>query len=221
MGAWGLSIVALSSPTVQLALTVIVVSAALAASADPAARPLTWTATRGSVQPGLLPGSLVLATDAAPGRYSEGSVAAPLPVSIPFQLDATLRRLGPEAGRSLHLGILGGIVLIKTGAVSLWGFSDSKYNFEGWSPLPGMRTNDEHRFTVLQDERTVVLSVDGVEVKRFSLVAARKRGPVGIGFKGASGLRSRLYVRSLSVREVSRLPGETRAPARAQRTPSQ
>ena len=68
--------------------------------------------------------------------------------------------------------------------------------------MPGLRAHDEHRVSVVQDAREVALSIDGAEVKRFAFAAARERGRVGVGFKGASGNRSRLWVRSIAVREL-------------------
>lgn len=172
-----------------------------------AARPeVRWNVTRGALQPGMVAGSFILATDATVGRFSLGEVTAREPVSLPFRLEVTVRRLGPEAGRSLHVGVVGGNVLIKAGAVALYGFGDTMANLGGWSKVAGLRTSDEHRYTVTQDARSIELSIDGAPVRRFEVAAARSRGNVGFGFKGATGFRSLLYVRSAALQELAAAP---------------
>ena len=192
------------SPGSHLALLAAVASLAAAPPlrAGPAARKLTWDLARGALQPSLAAGGFLLATDASPSRFSDGELVASEPVALPYRLDVTWRRLGPEAGRSLHVAVIGGVVLIKTGAVAFYAFDEARFAADGWTPVPGLRTHDEHRVSVVQDVRTVALTVDGAEVKRFAFAAARGQGRVGVGFKGASGNRSRLFVRALAVSEL-------------------
>ena len=171
----------------------------------PAARaeaPPGWTVARGSLQRGQEPGSFLLFTDASPSRFSDGELVSPSLLKLPLELEVTLRRLGPEAGRSLHLGVLGGVVLLKSGALSLWSFNDANVSLEGWIPVPGLRTHDEHRVRVVQTSSEVVISIDGAEVKRYRMSPGRSRGRVGVGFKGASGSRSMLRISRLSAREL-------------------
>jgi hypothetical protein len=163
---------------------------------------IAWELARGSLQRGLLPSSFVLATDASPSRFSDGEMVSSRNVALPYRLEVAWRRLGPESGRSLHVSVVGGIVLVKSGAVALWSFSDtSRFAKEGWTRVPGMRTNDAHAIAVEQDQRTISVSIDGVLIKQFGMRAARGEGRVGVGLKGASGHRTRLYVRSLEVTE--------------------
>lgn len=157
---------------------------------------------RGSLQQGQEPGSFLLFTDASPSRFSDGELVSPSLLKLPLELDVTLRRIGPEAGRSLHLGVLGGVVLLKGGALSLWSFNDPNVSLEGWIPMPGLRTHDEHRVRVVQTTSEVIISLDGAEVKRYRMSPGRTRGRVGVGFKGASGNRSMLRISRLSAREL-------------------
>jgi hypothetical protein len=172
---------------------------ALPARAD---APPGWTVARGSLQQGKEDGSFILFTDASPSRFSDGELVSPGVLALPLELDVTVRRLGPEAGRSLHFGVVGGVVLIKGGALSLWAYNDPHFSLEGWIPVPGLRTHDEHRVRVVQTQSEVTVFLDGVELRRYRMSAGRPRGRVAIGFKGASGNRSSLLVRRLSVREL-------------------
>ena len=184
---------------VRSGLCALLCACPLAARAD---APPGWTVARGTLQQGLAPGSFILFTDASPSRFSDGELVSPDLVRLPLELEVTRRRLGPEAGRSLHLGVVGGVVLFKGGAFSLWAYNDPHYSLEGWIPVPGFRAHDEHRVRVVQTRREVTVILDGVELKRYLMSAGRPRGRVGVGFKGASGNRSALFVQRLSVREL-------------------
>ena len=186
-------------PCALLCLSLCVCLCPLAANAE---APPGWTVARGTLQQGAAPGSFILFTDASPSRFSDGELVSPDLVKLPLELDVTLRRLGPEAGRSLHLGVVGGIVLLKGGALALWAYNDPHFSLEGWAPLPGFRPHDEHRVRVVQTSTEVTVFLDEVELKRFRMSAGRPRGRVGVGFKGASGNRSALHVRHLAVREL-------------------
>ncbi len=187
------------SSGVRSGLCALLCACPLAARAD---APPGWTVARGTLQQGLAPGSFILFTDASPSRFSDGELVSPDLVTLPLELEVTLRRLGPEAGRSLHLGVVGGVVLFKGGAFSLWAYNDPHYSLEGWIPVPGFRAHDEHRVRVVQTRSEVTVILDGVELKRYLMSAGRPRGRVGVGFKGASGNRSALFVQRLSVREL-------------------
>jgi hypothetical protein len=157
---------------------------------------------RGTLQQVQQPGGFILFTDASPSRFSDGELVSPDLLGLPLELDVTVRRLGPEAGRSLHFGVVGGVVLLKGGALSLWAYNDPNSSLEGWIPVPGLRTHDEHRVRVVQTTAEVTVFLDEVELKRYRMSSGRTRGRVAIGFKGASGNRSALHVQRLSVREL-------------------
>lgn len=177
---------------------IVAVGAAPVAAEPPL--PLAWQAQEGSAEPGRTPGSFVLATDGSAALFSTALLLATEDVDLPFQLDVTWRRLGPEAGRSLHVQVLGGVVLVKTGVVGLFAYDEAAFAATGWIPVPGLRSHDEHAVRVVQTARQVTLALDGIEVARWPLIAPHPRGRVGVGGKGARGYRSRIFVRSLAVR---------------------
>ena len=172
---------------------------ALAAPAPAHADPLTWKATRGDVQPGRLPGSLVLASDAAPGRYSVGELISQQEVALPYRFTITWRRTGVEAGRSLHVFVAGGIVLIKSGRINFYPNDDAAFAAAEWQPLARMAAQDEHVVVVTQTAREVVVTIDGAPAARYPLAVTRTTAHVGVGLKAAPGHRSKLYLRSLAV----------------------
>jgi hypothetical protein len=174
--------------------TVIVVLAGLVAPA--AAEP--WRATRGSLE-ATGSGGYFLTSDAAPGRYSEGELVSRDAVALPFRLEVAWRRLGPEAGRSMHVTVAGGVVLIKSGAVAFYAYDDAAFGAAPWHVVPGYATHDEHVVTVAQDAREVRVAIDGQPIARYALAVSRASAYVGVGMKAAPGLRSAIYVRSLAV----------------------
>jgi hypothetical protein len=159
----------------------------------------TWHAQNGSIEPGRLPGSFVIASNAAPGRYSEATVLADQPAPLPYQFAVTWRRLGPEAGRSMHVIVAGGVVLLKGGKILLYAYDDAAFASAGWQDVPGYAEHDEHRVVVVQDAQRVVVTVDGKPAATFALAVHRTTARVGVGMKSAPGLRSEIYVHDLAV----------------------
>ncbi len=157
-----------------------------------------WRATRGSLE-AIGNGGYFLASDAAPGRYSEGELVSRDAIALPFRLEVTWRRLGPEAGRSMHVTVAGGVVLIKSGAVAFYAYDDAAFGSVPWRAVPGYATHDEHVVTVAQDGREVRVMLDGRPIARYALAVTRASAYVGVGMKAAPGLRSSIYVRSLAV----------------------
>ena len=177
-----------------LVLVVLVVLLARHVQAEP-----TWTTTRGTRTTGRAPGSFILYTDAAPGWFSEGAVISKEPVALPLRLDVTWRRLGPEAGRSMHVTLAGGVLLLRTGKISFWPYDDAAFAGIGWKPVPALRAHDEQTIVVTQDQHEIVVALDGREVARFPFSTMMTSAPVGIGMKGGSGYRSAIRVRALAV----------------------
>ncbi|MBL8624609.1 MAG: hypothetical protein JNK64_25090 [Myxococcales bacterium] len=163
---------------------------------------LSWVATHGALEPGRAPGSFWVTTDPVPGRFTWGDVLSTTDVRLPFQLDVRWRRIGPEAGRSLHVIIASGIVLVQSGRLALYTYDEAALAARGWTAVPGLDTHREHTIGVRQDAAEVRVSVDGVEVLRQALVTARAATKVGVGLKGAGGYRSALRVASVVVREL-------------------
>ncbi len=171
---------------------VVVCALAEAASASP------WRAARGTLEPGRLEGSYLLSSDAAPGRYSEATMIATDPVALPYTVTATWRRLGPEAGRSMHVLVGGGIVLIKSKSIAFYAYDDAAFAQGDWRPIAA-ETHAEHVVSVHQDANRVTVNVDGSEVAHYDLAVARDTVHVGFGMKSAPGLRSAIYVRAISI----------------------
>ncbi len=169
----------------------LVLALAGAARAEPA-----WRATRGTLELGRAEGAYILTTDAAPGRYSEATMIAVAPVALPYQLSATIRRLGPEGGRSIHLLVAGGIVLIKSGAIAFYPYDDNSFASTGWTPIAGYVAHDEHVLAVAQDRHAIEVSIDGRKVATFA-IAVERVDAIGFGVKGAPSMRSALYLRDL------------------------
>jgi hypothetical protein len=174
----------------------VAVVALLASTA--AAAPL-WKVTRGSLEQGRVPRSFILQSDAAPGRYSEASVITTEPVTLPYEIDATWRRLGPEAGRSMHVLVAGGVVLIKSGAIAFYAYDDTAFAQGEWKPLPGHQAQTEHAISVWQDRHRVVVTLDGDEVATYDLEVTRDSAHVGFGMKSAPGFRSAIYVHDVMI----------------------
>jgi hypothetical protein len=160
---------------------------------------VTWKATRGTAQPGRLAGSYTLASDAAPGRYSVGELITAGEVALPYRFTVTWRRTGVEAGRSMHVIVAGGIVLIKSGRINFYAYDDAAFASGAWQPLAGHAANDEHTVVVTQDAREVVVTIDGAVAGRYPLAVARPSAHVGVGMKAAPGHRSKIYLRALAV----------------------
>jgi len=165
-----------------------------------AALAMAWVATRGAMEPGRMPGSFWLATEAVPGRFSNGEVMSTEAVELPYRIDVVWRRIGPEGGRSMHVTVAGAVILVQTGRVGVYAFDEVALEARGWTPVPALRTHDEHMVSVIQDAREVTILVEGKEVARYPVVVTRPSTKVGVGMKGAKGFRSTIYVRSIAVR---------------------
>ncbi len=170
----------------------IVCALAVPASAAP------WKTSRGLLETGRLDGSYLLSSDAAPGRYSEASMVSTEPVALPYTVTATWRRLGPEAGRSMHVLVGGGVVLIKSGAIAFYAYDDAAFAQGDWRPI-AVQTQAEHVVSVRQDPQGVTVILDGAQVAHYELPVARETAHVGFGMKSAPGLRSSIYVRAISI----------------------
>lgn len=172
--------------------------ALVSALAGPAAAD-TWKTTRGTLAPGRTANSYVLTSDGAPGRYSEAGMITAAPVALPYSLAATWRRLGPEAGRSMHVLVAGGVVLIKAGAIAFYAYDDAAFAQGDWKDLPGHFAQAEHLVKVTQDSRSVTVFLDGTEVAHYDLAVARTTASIGFGMKSAPGYRSAIYLRDVTV----------------------
>lgn len=202
-----------------IAMTIaMAVASGRRADAEPGAEPATkpeWKVTRGSLEPGKLAGSFLLSSDAAPGRYSEATMVTATEIALPLQVAATWRRLGPEAGRSMHVLVAGGVVLIKSGAIAFYAYDDAAFASGEWRPLANHAAHDEHAISVRQDAHAVEVSLDGAVVARYALAVSRATAHVGFGMKAAPGLRSTIYLREIAISTASDL-----APRQSTGTPT-
>ena len=158
-----------------------------------------WKATRGTLAPGRAEGSFVLSSDGAPGRYSEAGMITVEPVALPYSLQASWRRLGPEAGRSMHVLVAGGVVLIKDGSIAFYAYDATAFAQGDWKPLAGHAAQAEHAIKVTQDKQRVQVFLDGAQVAKYDLPVARDTAHVGFGMKAAPGYRSAIYVRDIVI----------------------
>ena len=165
-----------------------------------------WKATRGSLETGRTPRSFVLTSDAAPGRYSEASMISAEPVALPYMLSATWRRLGPEAGRSMHVLVAGGVVLIKTGAIAFYAYDDAGFAQGDWKPVAVNTVSAEHAITVHQDAHRVTVTIDDTQVAAYDIEVARANAHIGFGMKAAPSTRSSIMVRDIAVRQWGPTP---------------
>lgn len=177
----------------------LVALAALLISTAASADPIRWSARAGSMQAGARPGSWIVTTDANPGRFSAGEVIADREVALPCRVDVRWQRLGPEGGRSMHVVVAGGVLLVRTGMIALYTYDEVKLAKDGWTAIPALDTQREHGLSVVQTREELRVSLEGKEVARFALPVAREKALVGVGMKGASGFRSTVYLRALSV----------------------
>lgn len=170
------------------------------AAADPAPCALgldRWEATQGDLQPGRTCGSFIAATNGATLAYSFGQVTWRAPVTVPYRMSLTWRRLGSDT-RPIELQLLGAVVLFAEDEVALW-IDDPTFELDGWHPLPGYRTRRQHRVSVEQRVDAVEVAVDGVVVGRWRLRAPTTAGPIAVAFKGHRGARERLWFTDVAI----------------------
>jgi len=160
---------------------------------------IAWAVTHGTLQVGVLPGSWLLSSDATPGRHSEGTMISKDEVRLPYRFELSWRRLGPEAGRSMHVIVAGGIVLVKADKIAFYAYDDATFASGEWTPVAGHDPNAEHVVVVTQDSRHVEVQIDGALAATYALSVSRVRTHVGIGMKSAPGYRSAIYVHDVTV----------------------
>lgn len=179
------------------------VALALALAAGPAgadgACPESVAAFRvieGSIAPALTCGTFLVATDGWSGPFSRADIEYDKSFAAPFAVQVTWQRLGSDEGESLSLTLRGGYFLLRRGAYGFYAFSETAF---AWHDLPGFSTQRESTVRVEQRPREIVLWVDGVLAGAVPFDAPLGSGNVGLGFKGASGYRSRMVFRDFSV----------------------
>jgi hypothetical protein len=144
--------------------------------------------------------TLLAATDPDNRAYSQGVFLTRDVVKVPYELSLMVRRLAPDPGRSFQVRVLGAIVLVGNDGYGLWiAAGDAAFARDGLRPLPGYRTQDEHRIAVRQDAHTVTLSIDGRAIDSWRFDAPGREGQVGFGLTGARGYRAWMLARDARI----------------------
>jgi hypothetical protein len=189
------------TPTPRLApfaVTLALATSPAGAGADGGACPesiASFRALSGSIVPALACGTFLVATDAWSGPFSRAEIQYDRAFAVPFAAQVTWQRLGSDGGESLSLMLRGGYLLLRRGEYGFYAFSETAF---AWHALPGFSTHRENTVRAEQRTREIVLWVDGVRAGALPFEAPAGSGPVGLGFKGASGYRSRMVFRDFS-----------------------
>ncbi len=77
-------------------------------------------------------------------------------------------------------------------------FDEAQFARDGWHPLAGLDTRRPHRIIIERKVGEVAVTLDGVALGRWPLLASAGMGP-SIGLAGRRGARARVLVRDLSV----------------------
>jgi hypothetical protein len=172
-----------------------------AASGDGACAASTagWVVQRGSLAPGLGCGSFIGASDAWSGPFSRAEFLREQPVSVPYAMEVTWQRLGPDGNMALSLFVRGGILLLKHGVYGFYHYSESDFQ---WRDLPGFSPYRESTMKVEQREQDIVVWIDGRRAIVIPFAAPRSPGLVGLGMKAERGHRSRLVFRGFSLTQL-------------------
>jgi hypothetical protein len=159
-----------------------------------------WDVAQGTLATTGTCGSFLGATDGANAVFSYALFFRKRPVTIPYEVSLSMRRLGPEDKRSLEVSILSAIVLARDEEVGLYvNHDDVRFEHEGWFPAPGLAMHREHRLTVRQTRNKVTLSIDGAVVRTWDFASPSTTDRVGVAWKGASGFRSWAAFRDVRV----------------------
>ena len=140
----------------------------------------------------------VLATEAGEAPWSWGAVQYGEELPAAFELSFRYRRLTPDQDATFEVHLPGGALLLKAARYGLYR-SEAQFNRDGWTPLAPARGERAVRLSVRA--RDVEVWLDGeraVACERPTGVQAILQ----IAAKGHPGLRSRVYLRGLSLRPL-------------------
>lgn len=156
-----------------------------------------WDAVQGDLQPGRACGTMVAATNGASIAYSFGQLTWKRPVTVPYRVTVTWRRLGTDT-RTLEVQLIGAVVLFGNDEVALW-IDDPTFEADGWHPVARYRPRDLHTIEVVQRSSEVTVAIDGRVVRRWPVRAERRQGKVGLAFKGQRGAREKVWLGAATV----------------------
>lgn len=173
------------------------------------ASPGRWHAAQGAI---LEDGSrITFESDGADhGGYSVGRIEQNQAASNPFEFSVTFDRF--DAGvDTVEVVFLGGHLLVgRNRAYSYW-TGGPPDRFTGWRSSDAIR--DRVNTVRVQQHGGVIASwINGRRVQDFALNSWPATGNIGLFFKGAAGVRSRLAVRGMEMRSLAEAPGGSPAP---------
>jgi len=146
----------------------------------------------------------ILTSDAAAGVLSRARATWLRAPTRPYRLTLTVQRLDADAERSVAVGLLGGWLLLRTGA---WGFYEGEPEFarDGWQAAPFVDPRRETRLEIEEGLNGVSIRIDGHALPRWQ----PKRNELRLRFelKAAPGERARMRVADL---RLEPLPGPSR-----------
>jgi hypothetical protein len=161
-----------------------------------------WQLGRGELAADNACGSFRLTTDAQDHESTIGEASLKMPVHLPFTVSVKIRRLSPEGGRAMWLGVVGASLLFRDGAV---GVESNAMQIADTSdhPLAHFDTHQEHLIAVAQTRKSIEVRIDGALVRTIHYQLAPSGGNLMIGLGGARGYRSMLSFRELTVSELA------------------
>ncbi len=198
-----------------VALVLGVIAAGVgAAHAQPSpcpARVEDWRVSQGDLQPGRACGSYIAASNGASIAYSFAQITWRQPVTLPYRVTVTWRRLGSDT-RSLELHLLGAVVLIFDHKIAMW-VDDATFGLDGWHALPGYRTRAAHTVSVVQRVDGLEVEVDGRPVRRWRFAPEQTTDRISVAFKGQRGTREKVWFRDFAVEPLGPPPAQRQSPA--------
>jgi hypothetical protein len=145
-------------------------------------------------------GSFVVATDASVAAFSWGAMTYTRPLASRYELSFTWQRLSGDGTRTLEVHVQGGVILFKPGRLAFFE-SEPQLARDGWTTLPGHDNYLPHRVQIVVDGARVMVRIDDRLVGEHTWSAAPS-GMLRIALKGRPGLRARMLVRRLQIRNL-------------------
>jgi len=157
-----------------------------------------WELGRGELAADNACGSFRLTTDAQDHESTIGEASLKLPVYLPFTVSVKMRRLSPEGGRAMWLGVVGAALFFRDGAIGV-GNNAMQIADTSDHPIEHFDTHQEHLIAVAQTRKSIEVRIDGALVRTIPYQLVMSGGNLMIGLNGARGYRSMLSFRELTV----------------------
>jgi hypothetical protein len=162
-----------------------------------------FLATVGTLSPGGACDAFILTSDGAAGALSRGRARWTGLPERPYRVEMVLQRLDGDAAHSVAIGVLGGWILLRTGA---WSYYEGEAEFarEGWRDAPAIDLRRPTRLEVEDRVDGVRIRIDGRPLPPWRPKRSEKL--IQFELKAAPGERTRMWVRSFRVTR----PGDPR-----------